>query len=88
MTLVDLFRDTLGVDDNEPSRNEPTPDSRQGVREVRLDSMGLSMWKAVAVLELLGVERSHRTINNGRTISLKVKRTRQRSRKRVSRTAH
>ena len=58
MTLADLLRETLDVDCEDVWENErpPTPVRVLGVR---LHSMGLSVREVAAVLELLGVDRSH-----------------------------
>jgi transposase-like protein len=63
MTLADLLKETLDVDCDEVWENKhmPTPVRVFGVR---LHSMGLSVRKVVAVLELLGVDRSHGTVWN------------------------
>ena len=61
MTHADLLRETLDVDCEEVWENEhiPTPVSVFGLR---LHSMGLSVQEVIAILELLGVDRSHGTI--------------------------
>jgi putative transposase len=63
MQLGDLLRETLAVDCDEVWENErpPTPVRVFGVR---LHSMGLSVRETVAVLEWLGVDRSHGAIWN------------------------
>jgi transposase-like protein len=58
MTLTDLLRETLDVDCDEVWENERTPTPVR-VFGVQLHSMGLSVREVVAVLELLGVDRSH-----------------------------
>jgi transposase-like protein len=58
MTLADLLKRTLDVDCDEVWENERTPNTLTGVG-VRLHSMGLSVREVAAVLELLGVDRSH-----------------------------
>lgn len=63
MQLTNLVRESLDVDCDEIWENERTPTTLTGV-EVRLYSMGLSVRKAVAVLELLGIGRSHDAIWN------------------------
>jgi hypothetical protein len=61
--LADLLGGTSSVDRDEVRENEriPTPVVVFGVR---LHSMGLSLRDVVAVLELLGVDRSHGAIRN------------------------
>ena len=63
MTLADLLRETVDVDCDEVWENEriPTPVRVFGVR---LHSMGLSVREVAAVLELLGVDRSHEAVWN------------------------
>ncbi|PSQ63658.1 MAG: IS6 family transposase [Halobacteriales archaeon SW_8_66_22] len=58
MTLADLLRETLDVEYDEIWENERTPTPVR-VFGVRLHSMGLSLREVVAVLDLLGVDRSH-----------------------------
>ena len=61
MQLADLLRKTLDMDSQDVWENErtPTPVRCFGVR---LHSMGLSVRETSAVLDLLGVERSHGAI--------------------------
>ena len=63
MTLADLLRETLDVDCDEVWENERTPTPVR-VFGVRLHSMGLSVREVAAVLELLGVDRSHGAVWN------------------------
>ena len=58
MTLADLLRETLDEDSQDVWENKrtPTPVRRFGVR---LHAAGLSIRETVAILELLGVDRSH-----------------------------
>jgi transposase-like protein len=63
MTLADLLKETLDVDSQDVWENERTPTPVR-VFGVQLHSMGLSLREVVAVLELLGVERSHGAIWN------------------------
>ena len=63
MTLADLLRETLDVDRDEVWENERTPTPVR-VFGVRLHSMGLSVREVAAVLELLGVDRSHGAVWN------------------------
>jgi hypothetical protein len=63
MTLADLFRKTLDVDCDEVWENERTPTPVR-VFGVRLHSMGLSVREVAALLELLGVNCSHRAVWN------------------------
>jgi len=63
MTLANLLRETLDVDCDEVWENERTP-TLDSVFGVRLDSMGLSMREVVAVLETLGIDRSHGAVWN------------------------
>lgn len=58
MQLADLLRKTLDVDSKDVWENErtPTPVRRFAVR---LHTAGLSLRETVAILELLGVDRSH-----------------------------
>ncbi len=58
MQLADLLRETLDVDCDEVWENERTPIPIR-VFGVRLHLMGLSVREVAAVLELLGVDRSH-----------------------------
>jgi len=63
MQLADLLRETLEMDSQDVWENErtPTPVRRFGVR---LHTAGLSIRETVAILELLGVERSHGAVWN------------------------
>ena len=63
MSLADLLRETLDVDCEEVWENERTPTPVR-VFGVRLHSMGLSVREVIAVLDLLGVDRSHGAIWN------------------------
>ncbi|WP_255191956.1 IS6 family transposase [Natronobeatus ordinarius] len=63
MQLANLLRETLDVDCDEVWENERTPTPVR-VFGVRLHSMGLSVREVVAVLELLGIDRSHGAIWN------------------------
>jgi putative transposase len=63
MTLADLLRESLDVDCDEVWENERTPTPVR-VFGVRLHSMGLSVREVAAVLELLGVDRSHGAVWN------------------------
>ena len=63
MTLADLLKETLDVDCDEVWENERTPTPVR-VFGVRLHSMGLSVREVTAVLELLGVDRSHGAVWN------------------------
>ena len=63
MQLEDLLRETLEVDCDEVWENERTPTPVR-VFGVRLHSMGLSVREVVAVLEWLGVDRSHGAVWN------------------------
>ena len=58
MQLADLLRETLDEDSQDVWENErtPTPVRRFGVR---LHTAGLSIRETVAILDLLGVDRSH-----------------------------
>jgi putative transposase len=58
MQLADLLRETLDEDSQDVWKDErtPTPLRRFGVR---LHTAGLSIRETVAILELLGVNRSH-----------------------------
>jgi len=60
MTLADLFRETLDMGCDEVWENERTP--TPGVFGVQLHSMRLSVWEVIAVLDLIGVDRSHGTV--------------------------
>ncbi|WP_159904778.1 IS6 family transposase [Salinirussus salinus] len=63
MQLVDLLSETLDEDSQDVWENErtPTPARRFGVR---LHSLGLLIRETVAILELLGVDRSHGAVWN------------------------
>jgi len=63
MELADLLRETLETDDQDVWENErtPTPVRRFGVR---LHTAGLSIRETVAILDLLGVDRSHGAVWN------------------------
>ncbi|SDX23337.1 hypothetical protein SAMN05443574_12045, partial [Haloarcula vallismortis] len=63
MTLADLLRETLEEDSQDVWENErtPTPVRRFGVR---LHTAGLSIRETVAILDLLGVDRSHGAVWN------------------------
>jgi len=63
MQLADLLRETLEIDSQDVWENErtPTPVRRFGVR---LHTAGLSIRETVAILELLGVDRSHGAVWN------------------------
>ena len=63
MTLADLLRETLDVDRDEVWENERTPTPVR-VFGVRMHSMELSVREVAAVLELLGVDRSHGAVWN------------------------
>jgi transposase-like protein len=63
MTLADLLRETLDIDCDEVWENERTPTPVR-VFGVRLHSMGLSLREIVAVLDWLGVDRSHGAVWN------------------------
>jgi transposase-like protein len=63
MQLADLLRESLDVDCDEVWENERTPTPVR-VFGVRLHSMGLSVREVVAVLEWLGVDRSHGAVWN------------------------
>ncbi len=58
MTFADLFKKISRVDYNEIWEDERTPTPVRAFG-VRLHSMGLSVQEVAAVLELLGVDRSH-----------------------------
>ena len=63
MQLADLLRETLDEDNQDVWENErtPTPVRRFGVR---LHAAGLSIRETVAILDLLGVDRSHGAVWN------------------------
>ena len=63
MSLADLLRTTLETDSQDVWENErtPIPVRRFGVR---LHAAGLSIRETVAILELLGVDRSHGAVWN------------------------
>ena len=63
MTLADLLRETLDEDSQDVWENEltPTPVRRFGVG---LHTAGMSIRETVAILELLGVDRSHGAVWN------------------------
>ena len=63
MQLADLLRETLDEDSQDVWENErtPTPVRRFGVR---LHTAGLSIRETVAILDLLGVDRSHGAVWN------------------------
>jgi putative transposase len=63
MQLADLLRETLDVNCDEVWENERTPTPVR-VFGVRLHSMGLSVREVAAVLDLLGVDRSHGAVWN------------------------
>jgi len=63
MQLADLLGETLDVDRDEGWENERTPTPVR-VFGVRRHSMGLSLREVVAVLDVLGVDRSHGAIWN------------------------
>src|SRR6056297_2762159 len=63
MQLANLLRESLDVDCDEVWENERTPTPVR-VFGVRLHSMGLSVREVVAVLDLLGVDRSHGAVWN------------------------
>lgn len=63
MQLADLLRRTLEVDCNEVWENERTP-TPICVFGVRLHSVGLSVREVAAVLEWLGVDRTHGAVWN------------------------
>lgn len=63
MKLASLLGETLNVDCDEVWENERTPTSVR-VFGMRLHSMGLSVREVVAVLDLLGVDRSHGAVWN------------------------
>lgn len=61
MILADLLRETMDVTELEAWENERIPNALTGVG-VRLHLMGLSLRETAAVLDLLGVDRSHQAI--------------------------
>ncbi len=63
MQLADLLKETLEVNCDEVWENERTPTPVR-VFGVQLHSMGLSVREVVAVLDLLGVDRSHGAVWN------------------------
>jgi len=63
MTLADLLRETIDLPEQEVWENERTPTPVR-VFGVRLHSMGLSLREVVAVLDLLGIDRSHGAVWN------------------------
>ena len=63
MQFADLLRETLDVDCDDVWENEWTPTPVR-VFGVRLHSMELSVREVAAVLELLGVDRSHGAVWN------------------------
>jgi len=63
MTLADLLRETIELPEDEVWENERTPTPVR-VFGVRLHSMGLSVREVAAVLELLGIDRSHGAVWN------------------------
>ena len=63
MQLADLLREALDVDYDEVWENERTPTPVR-VFGVRLHSMELSVREVAAVLELLGIDRSHGAVWN------------------------
>jgi len=63
MQLANLLRESFDVDCDEVWENERTPTPVR-VFGVRLHSMGLSVREVVAVLDLLGVDRSHGAVWN------------------------
>jgi len=71
------------VDCDEGWENERTPIPDR-VFGVRLHSMGLSVREVVAVLDLLGADRSHGAVGTGRTNLRRAKRPRRRQRRRGS----
>ncbi len=58
MQLADLLRETLDVDSQDIWENERTPTPVRRF-EVRLHTAGLSIRETVAILDILGVQRSH-----------------------------
>ncbi|MFA9416372.1 IS6 family transposase [Natrinema sp. HArc-T2] len=63
MQLANLLRESVDVDCDEAWENERTPTPVR-VFGMRLHSMGLSVWEVVAVLDVLGVDRSHGAVWN------------------------
>ena len=63
MQFADLLRETLDVDCDDVWENEWTPTPVR-VFGVRLHSTELSVREVAAVLELLGVDRSHGAVWN------------------------
>ncbi|AUG49067.1 IS6 family transposase [Haloarcula taiwanensis] len=63
MQLADLLRETLDEDSQDIWENERTPTSVRQVG-VRLHTAGLSIRETVAILDLLGVDRSHGAVWN------------------------
>ena len=63
MRLSDLLRETIELPEDEVWEYERTPTPVR-VFGVRLHSMGLSVREVAAVLDLLGVDRSHRKVIN------------------------
>jgi putative transposase len=63
MQLADLLKETLDVDCDEIWENERTPTPVR-VFGVRLHAMGLSFREIVAILDWLGVDRSHGAVWN------------------------
>lgn len=61
MILADLLRETMDVTELEAWENERTPNALTGVG-VRLHLVGLLLRETVAILDLLGVDRSHQAI--------------------------
>jgi hypothetical protein len=63
MTLADLLRETIDLPENDVWENEriPTPVRVFGVR---LHSIGLSIRDIAAVLDLLGIDRSHGAVSH------------------------
>jgi len=61
MTLADLLRETIDLPDDGVWENERTLTAVR-VFGVRLHSIGLSVREVAAVLDLLGVDRSHGTV--------------------------
>ncbi len=63
MTLADLLKDRLDVDNQDVWENERTPTPMRCFA-VRLHSMGLSVRDVEGVLELLGVDRCYQVVWN------------------------
>ena len=63
MTLADLLKNNLDIDNQDPWENERTPTPIRCFA-VRLHSMGLSLREVEAVLDWLGVDRCHQAIWN------------------------